>query len=157
VSNVTKALFIPVSFKHQPTPNMKQFLTAFLLCFPLLGNAVDLNLPLLPDEAKIIQSIPVTEGVEVLLASKPGWSARGAADKLVSLGVPKDDIASVTIQVKEKESFAFTVTHDKAGHHRQWPVAAQQHAALVQGFAGAARHPDGPQWLSQQRPALRGV
>jgi hypothetical protein len=95
---------------------MKQFLTAFLLCFPLLGNAVDLNLPLLPDEAKIIQSIPVTEGVEVLLASKPGWSARGAADKLVSLGVPKDDIASVTIQVKEKESFAFTVTHDKAGH-----------------------------------------
>jgi hypothetical protein len=30
--------------------------------------------------------------------------------------VPKDDIASVTIQVKEKESFAFTVTHDKAGH-----------------------------------------
>ncbi len=85
-----------------------------LLFLPILACAVDL--PLHPDEAKIIQAIAATEDVEVVLASKPGWSARGAADTLVSLGVPKGDIASVTVQVKEKEAFAFTVTHDKAGH-----------------------------------------
>lgn len=85
-----------------------------LLFLPILANAVDL--PLHPDEAKIIQAIAATEDVEVVLASKPGWSARGAADTLVSLGVPKGDIASVTVQVKDREPFAFTVTHDKAGH-----------------------------------------
>ena len=95
---------------------MKNLLRAFLLSLPLLGNAAELNLPLLPAEAKIIQGIATTEGLEVVLASKPGWSARGAADTLVSLGVPNDDLAAVTVQVKEKEPFAFTVTHDKAGH-----------------------------------------
>jgi len=92
---------------------MKLPVLAFLF-LPILASAVDL--PLHPDEAKIIQAIAVTEGLEVVLASKPGWSARGAADTLVSLGVPKEDIAAVTVQVKEKEAFAFTVTHDKAGH-----------------------------------------
>lgn len=95
---------------------MKHLLRAFLLSLPLLGNTAELKLPLLPAEAKIIQGIAATEGLEVVLASKPGWSARGAADTLVSLGVSKDDIAAVTVQVKEKEAFAFTVTHDKAGH-----------------------------------------
>jgi hypothetical protein len=95
---------------------MKHLFRAFLLSLPLLGNAADLNLPLLPAEAKIIQAIAVTEGVEVVLASKPGFSARGAADTLVSLGVPKNDIASVTVQSKEREAVAFTVRHDKAGH-----------------------------------------
>jgi len=85
------------------------------LCFSILCihrvDAVELNLPLHPAESKIIQAIAATEGVEVVLGSKPGWSARGAADALVSLGVPKDDIASVTVQSKEREAVAFTVTH----------------------------------------------
>ena len=95
---------------------MKHLLRAFLLSLPLLGNAAELNLPLLPAEAKIIQGIAATEGVEVVLGSKPGWSARGAEDTLVNLGVPKDGIALVTVQSKEREALAFTVTHDKAGH-----------------------------------------
>ncbi len=52
---------------------MKHHLKAFLLSFPLLGNAAELNLPLLPAEAKIINAMAVTEGVDVVLASKPGW------------------------------------------------------------------------------------
>lgn len=95
---------------------MKHLSIAILLFLPLLANAADLNLPLLPAEAKIIQGIAATEGVEVVLGSKPGFSARGAADTLVGLGVPKGDIASVTVQSKEREAVAFTVTHDKAGH-----------------------------------------
>jgi hypothetical protein len=95
---------------------MKHLLRAFLLSLPLLGNAAELNLPLLPAEAKIIQGIAATEGVEVVPASKPGFSARGATDTLVSLDVTKDDIASVTVQSKEREAVAFTVTHDNAGH-----------------------------------------
>lgn len=69
-----------------------------------------------PDEAKIIKAIATTEGVEVALASKPGFSARGAAEALVRLGVPKEGIGSVTIQAVGQEARAFTVTHDKAGH-----------------------------------------
>ena len=89
---------------------------AFLLALPLLATSAELNLPLHPDEEKIIQGMAVTEGVEVVLASTPGWSARGAADTLVSLGVPKDGLASVTVQSKEREAVAFTITHDQAGH-----------------------------------------
>jgi hypothetical protein len=88
----------------------------FFLSLTLLGNASELNLPLLPAEAKIIQGIATAEGVEVVLGSKSGFSARGAADTLVSLGVPKADIASVTVQSKERDAVAFTVTHDKVGH-----------------------------------------
>ncbi|NBP84075.1 MAG: hypothetical protein EBU54_02235 [Mycobacteriaceae bacterium] len=95
---------------------MKHLSIAILLFLPLLANAADLNLPLLPAEAKIIQGIAATEGVEVVLGAKPGWSARGAEETLASLGVAKDDIASVTVQSKEREALAFTVTHDKAGH-----------------------------------------
>jgi len=95
---------------------MKHFFGVLLFCLPLLANAAELNLPLLPAEAKIIQAIVTTEGVEVTLASKAGWSARGAAETLASLGVAKDDIASVTLQSKDREALAFTVTHDKAGH-----------------------------------------
>jgi hypothetical protein len=86
------------------------------LSLTVLGHAAELNLPLLPAEAKIIQAIPAAEGVEVVLASKPGFSARGAAETLVSLGVSKVDLGSVTIQSKEREVVAFTVTYDKAGH-----------------------------------------
>ena len=85
-----------------------------LLFLPILACAVDL--PLLPAEVKIIQGIAATEGVEVVLGSKSGFSARGAAETLASLGVVKNDIASVTVQSKEREALAFTVTHDKAGH-----------------------------------------
>lgn len=95
---------------------MKQLFCLLLLNLTLVARAAELKLPLLPAEAKIIQGIAATEGVEILLASKPGWSARGAADTLVGLGVPKDDIASVTVQSKEREAVAFTVTHDKVGH-----------------------------------------
>jgi hypothetical protein len=94
----------------------KHLFKAFLLSLPLLGNAAELNLPLLPGEAKIIQGIAATEGVDVVLASTPGWSARGVADTLVGLGVPKEGIGSVTVQSTERAAVAFAVTHDKAGH-----------------------------------------
>ena len=95
---------------------MKHLFATFFLSLPFFANAAELNLPLLPAEAKIIQAIAATEGVEVVLASKPGFSARGAAETIASLGVAKEDIASVTVASKEREAVAFTVTHDKAGH-----------------------------------------
>ena len=95
---------------------MKLHLTILAIATLAPVHSAELKLPLQPDEAKIIQGIAATEGVEVVLASKPGWSTRGAADTLVSLGVPKDGIASVTVQSKEREAVAFTVTYDKAGH-----------------------------------------
>jgi hypothetical protein len=115
-----KRLLTPNRTKDSKTPMEKLTstlaLALSLLSFPPFLHAADLKLPLLPDEAKIIQAIPVTEGIEVELASKSGFSARGAADALVGLGVAKEDIASVTIQTVGLEARAFTVTYDKAGH-----------------------------------------
>lgn len=93
---------------------MKQLIV--FLSLTVFVHASEVNLPLLPSETKIIQAIPAAEGVDVVLVSKPGFSARGAAETLVSLGVSKSDIGSVTIQSKEREVVAFTVTYDKAGH-----------------------------------------
>jgi hypothetical protein len=87
-----------------------------LLAIATIARVHAVEFPLNPAEAKVIQAIAVTEGVEVVLASKPGFSARGAADTLVSLGVAKNDIASVTVQSKQRDAVAFTVTHDKVGH-----------------------------------------
>lgn len=95
---------------------MKLLLKAPLLFFPLLSGAGELHLPLDTGEARIVEGIAAAEGIEVLLASKPGFSARGAAATLESLGVPSEGIASVTVQSIERETVAFTVTYDKAGH-----------------------------------------
>jgi hypothetical protein len=95
---------------------MKHFLRVLLLFLPLLGNAAGLDLPLLPREARVIQAVPTTEGVEVVLAPKPGFSARGAAEALASIGLPREDIFSATVQSKDRDAVAFTVTYNKAGH-----------------------------------------
>jgi hypothetical protein len=87
-----------------------------LLAIATIARVHAVEFPLNPAEAKVIQAIAVTEGVEVVLASKPGFSARGAAETLVGFGLLKDDIASVTVQSKEQAARAFSVTHDKAGH-----------------------------------------
>ena len=71
---------------------MKQLVCLLLLNLAIVTRAAELKLPLIPAEAKIIQGIAATEGVEVVLGSKPGWSARGAAETLVGLGVPKDEV-----------------------------------------------------------------
>jgi hypothetical protein len=92
------------------------FAALFVLGSLVQIHAADLHLPLLPAEAEIIEAMAATEGVAVVLAAKPGFSARGAVDTLVNLGLQKDDIASVTVQSKEREPVAFTITHDKTGH-----------------------------------------
>ena len=47
---------------------MKQLFCLLLLNLTLAARAAELKLPLLPAEAKIIQGIAATEGVEILLA-----------------------------------------------------------------------------------------
>jgi hypothetical protein len=75
-----------------------------------------IDLPLIPAEKAVIEQIATLEGIELDLAAKPGFSARAAAEALVSLGFAKGDLASVTIQAKDSEKRAVTLTHDKAGH-----------------------------------------
>jgi hypothetical protein len=96
---------------------MKIILPVLIAAVSLIHvRATELNLPLLPAESKVIQAIAATEGVDVVLASKPGFSVRSTEDTLISLGLRKDDLASVTIHSKEREGTAFSVTYDKAGH-----------------------------------------
>lgn len=96
---------------------MKLFIAAILAAGSFLATqASELKLPLLPAEAEIIEAIPATEGVEVVLASTPEFSAHSAAETLASLGVPKPNLAFLTIQSKDQAARTFTITHDKVGH-----------------------------------------
>lgn len=90
-----------------------RFIFAFAL-LPLL-NATALDLPLNPAEKLVIEQIVELEKIEVALAATPGWSARSTADTLVKLGVPKDQIASVTIHDTKNDRIAVTITHNQSG------------------------------------------
>jgi hypothetical protein len=92
---------------------MKTIATILLLS---LTAAHAIELPLIPAEKAVIEQIAALEGIELALAAKPGFSARSAAEALVSLGFAKGDLASVTVQAKDAEKRAVTVTHDQAGH-----------------------------------------
>ncbi len=96
---------------------MRRIIPIFLAIGSLAkGDAAELKLPLREEEAKIIQAMGATEGVELVESSKPGFSARGAAETLVRLGLPKDDIASITVEARDRATLSFTITHDHAGH-----------------------------------------
>jgi hypothetical protein len=87
-------------------------LLATLLAAPLHA----LDLPLSPAEKAVIEQIASLEAIELVLAATPGWSAKGAEETLVGLGLPKDEVASVTVHAQGEERRAVTLTHDKAGH-----------------------------------------
>jgi len=67
---------------------MKHVLRAFLLSLPLLGNAAELNLPLLPAEAKIIQGIAATEGVALLPTINDDFTGNAPDLGALELGQP---------------------------------------------------------------------
>ena len=67
---------------------MKHLLRAFLLSIPLLGNAADLNLPLHPAEAKIIQAIAATEGVALLPTINDDFTGTAPDLGALELGQP---------------------------------------------------------------------
>lgn len=94
---------------------MHRLIVSLLVLAPLLtARAVDL--PLVPAEKAVIDQIGVTEGVNLAIASKPGFSARSTSESLVALGIAKEKIGSVTLHDSREERRAFTVTHDEAGH-----------------------------------------
>jgi hypothetical protein len=78
--------------------------------------ALAIELPLIADEKAVIEKIADIEGIELVIAAKPGFSARSAMEGLASLGVDKAQLSSVTVQAKDSEKRAITLTHDKAGH-----------------------------------------
>lgn len=94
---------------------MHRLIVSLLVLAPLLtARAVDL--PLVPAEKAVIDQIGVTEGVNLAIASKPGFSARSTSESLVALGIAKEKIGSVTLHDSREERRAFTITHDEAGH-----------------------------------------
>jgi len=92
----------------------KHLLTS-LLCLPLLAHAAELNLPLLPAEAAVIEKIAAIEGIELVRAAKPGFAAKNAADALAAYGV-KGPVAAFAVHDQSSEKRAITISHDQAGH-----------------------------------------
>lgn len=85
------------------------------LLFPAAA-VVALDLPLAPSEKVVIEEIAAIEGIELAAAAKPGFSAKSAIETLAALGLPKDDLGSITVRDAASERRAITITHDAAGH-----------------------------------------
>lgn len=91
---------------------MKRF--AALLCIPILASAAEL--PLHPDEAKIIGDIITTEAVEVDVADMPGWARGGLFKTLESHGVDVKSLKTSGIALKGKPQVALAFVYDAGGH-----------------------------------------
>ena len=101
---------IPLDF-----PIMKQ-LAAFLFLpiLPILASAADL--PLHPDEAKIIQGIIATEAVEVEVADLPGYAKSGIFKTLEGYGVDVKSLKTSGIALKGKPQVVLAFVYDAGGH-----------------------------------------
>ena len=94
---------------------MKHLFRLFLLSLPLLANGVELNLPLHPDEVKIIQAIIAMEGVEVEVTDMPGYAKGSLFKTLEGYGVDAKSLKTLGIALKGKPQVALTFAYNPAG------------------------------------------
>jgi hypothetical protein len=90
------------------------------LCFSILCiyrvDAVELTLPIQPNEAKIIQAIAVTEGVEVEPADLPAYAKKGLFETLTAFGLDAAKLKTAGMGVKGKSGTQLSFVYDAAGH-----------------------------------------
>ena len=89
------------------------------LCLSILCihrvDAVELNLPLHPDEAKIIQAIIATEGVEIEVADMPGYAKRNLFMTLEGYGIEAKSLKTSGIALKGKPQVVIAFAYTPAG------------------------------------------
>lgn len=83
----------------------------------LLGvqQALALEIPLHPDETKIVEQIIAVEGHSVEAAEVPGWARGGVVNRLKELGVETAGLKSWGVQGTENKGLSFSCVYDSTG------------------------------------------
>lgn len=90
-------------------------------CFPLplllLTAALHAaDLPLHPDDAKIISAIPITENIEIEPAELPAYARKGLFETLATLGLDPAQLKTAGFALKGKKQTLLAFVYDATGH-----------------------------------------
>lgn len=94
---------------------MTRATTACCLVLSAMPTAWALDLPLHPDEARVIEQIITTEQLDVQTAEMPGWAKGGLLKSLAKYGVETKPLQAGGIAVKEKPGMFLGFVYDANG------------------------------------------
>jgi len=77
--------------------------------------AADIQPPVHPDEAKIVNAIIAVEGHEVEVAEVPGWAKAGVINRLKNLGVETASLKSWGVQGTKNKGLSFSCVYNSNG------------------------------------------
>jgi hypothetical protein len=93
----------------------KHLWLAFVVMLGAQQAARALEIPLHPDEAKIVEQIIAVEGHEVEVAEVPGWAKTGVTNRLKELGVETAGLKSWGVRDTKRNAESFSCIYDANG------------------------------------------
>jgi hypothetical protein len=93
----------------------KQLWLAFVVMLGAQQAARALEIPLHPDEAKIVEQIIAVEGHQVEVAEVPGWAKTGVINRLKELGVETAGLKSWGVRDTKRNAESFSCIYDANG------------------------------------------
>jgi hypothetical protein len=94
---------------------MKLLSLAAAMLFILNLDALAIDLPVHPDEGRVIEQIVATEQLDVQTAEMPGWAKGGLLKSLTGYGVETKTLQAGAITVKEKAGMFLGFVYDAKG------------------------------------------
>jgi len=88
---------------------------AFIVLLGVQQVARALEVPLHPDEAKIVEQIISVEGHAVEVAEVPGWAKAGVVNRLKELGVETANLKSWGVRDTQRNAVSFVCIYDSDG------------------------------------------
>ena len=93
----------------------KHFWMAFAVMLGVQQSARALDIPLHPDEAKIVEQIISVEGHAVEVAEVPGWAIGGVINRLKEAGVETAGLKTWGVRDTTNNAVSFTCVYDANG------------------------------------------
>jgi len=93
----------------------KRLWIVFIAMLSVQYSSPALEIPLHPDEAKIIEQIIAVEGHAVEVAEVPGWAKAGVINRLEALGVETGELKSWGLRDTQNNAVSFSCIHNANG------------------------------------------
>jgi len=93
----------------------KHLWIAFIVMLGVQQAARGLEIPLHPDEAKIVEQIIAVEGRAVEMAEVPGWAKGGVINRLKEFGIDSANLKSWGVCNTKNEAVSFSCIYDSNG------------------------------------------
>ena len=94
---------------------IRHLLSAIFLIVGLRNSASELEIPLHPVEARIVEQIIAVEGHSVEVAEVPGWAKSGVINRLKELGIETTDLKSWGVRDIKRNAISFHCIYDSSG------------------------------------------